>query len=152
MPVMTIVRSTLLGGALLLCLAMIPACATLTAGNGVLSGTMSYPSGTLPPGATATLELVRLESGFAPTLITRASMVPTTASPFPWVLNYDVSAINPEIPHALRATILSPQGSAMYATAGDVPITFDASPIALELYPSTGTSGGGGGTPSTPRR
>jgi uncharacterized lipoprotein YbaY len=151
MPAMATLRNALLGGALLLTLVLLPACKTLTAGNGVITGTMSYPSGSLPAGATAVVELVRLESGYAPTVVTRTSLTPTSVSPIPFVLNYDPTTINPEIPHALRAAILSSSGGAMYATNGDVGISFDGTPVALDLYSVTGTSTPGG-TTSTPRR
>lgn len=151
MPAMAFVRSALLGSALLLTLAVLPACRTLTAGNGVLTGTLSYPPVSLPAGSTVSVELVRNESGYAPTVITRTMMTPTSSNPIPFVLNYDPTTINPEIQHALRASIISPQGSVMYATAGDIPITFEGTPIGLTLYMS-GTGTQPGGTPSTPRR
>lgn len=154
MPAMATLRAAIVGCALLLLTVALPACRTLTAGNGVITGTLNYPTGAIPAGATATVELVRLESGSAPSLITRTSLVAPNASPLPFVLNYDVAAINPEIPHALRASISSPQGSIMYATSSDVIIDFDGSPVALDLYASTGTTTTPppGGTVSTPRR
>ncbi|HVK39312.1 MAG TPA: YbaY family lipoprotein [Candidatus Kapabacteria bacterium] len=152
MPAMAIMRSVLLGGALLLSLATLPACRTLTAGNGVLTGSLNYPSG-VPAGSMATIELVRIETGMAPTLITRTSVAASPVSPTPFVLNYDPTVINPQITHALRAMIAAPGGAAMYATAGDVPITFEGVPIALDLYGATGgSSTSPGGTTSTPRR
>ena len=143
----TITRSPLIVVALLVLSLALPACRTITAGNGLITGAISTTDrAALPAGSTATVELIRYVGGTAD-IVARTSFVPSTVQPFPFSLTYDPSIIDVNLSHALRARINSADGTATYMTTADVPYEFDGDPVSLVL-----TGGGSIGTPSTTRR
>ena len=123
--------------------AIAAACASATAGSGIITGTLSTSDAmSFPTGASATVELVRGNEVIARTAFTTSGGVP-----IPFTLTYNPTDINTTMAHALRARVVG-GGSGAYSTAADTPYDFDGEPVALTLV----RLDGGSGTGATPRR
>lgn len=132
-------------GALAVMVTVLSACAASGVGNGIIVGTLTYADRmAMPAGATASVELVNSATA---AVIARTSLAPTGEPPFPFTLNYDPNMIDPTMGHALRARITGADGSTMFVTTSDMPITFDGTPVTITL-----TRYGGSGGTATPRR
>ena len=119
------------------------ACASATAGNGIITGTLSTNDAmSLPNGATATVELVRGND-----VVSRTSFTTAGGQPIPFTLSYNPTDIQTSMSHALRARVVG-GGSAAFSTQADTRYDFDGMPVALYLA----RMDGGSGTSGTPRR